>query len=247
VSVGARLWPVRSRPGLPLAWLAYHTWARPPRRGVYMPPGGTTGIGCLGFVEAGLELAAQVGAGALPAPRTLYITGGTTGSCCGIMLGLALASVPVHVRVVSALEPIYVGPWLVRRTLKAAFGTLVRAGLAGDLAALGPAGLLARAGVTWSLDHSQVGAGYAVPTPAGEAAVRLAAEAGVTLETTYTGKCLAALRRDLAEGQVQGPVLFWDTHGSTDLRPHIVRGWTERLPASLHRRLVRAGAPLGEI
>lgn len=247
VSIGARLWAVRTRPGLPLAWLAYHTWARPPRQGVYMPPGGTTGIGCLGFVEAGLELAQQVRDGLLPAPRALYVTGGTTGSCCGLALGLALAGLPVHVRVVSALEPLYLGSFLLKRTMAGAFATMARAGLRPELAALGPAGLLARAGVTWSIDHSQVGAGYAVPTPAGEAAVALAAGAGLTLETTYTGKCLAALRRDLAAGAAEGPVLFWDTHGATDLRPHILPGWEERLPAGLRRRLIRAGAFSGAL
>ncbi len=58
----------------------------------------------LGFVEAGLELAQQVKEGVLPAPPALYITGGTCGSCCGLALGLALAGLPVRIRVVSALE-----------------------------------------------------------------------------------------------------------------------------------------------
>jgi len=244
LSTGAKLWAVPTRPALPLAWLAYHTWARPAQRGVYMPPGGTTGLGCLGFVEAGLELAQQVKEGVLPAPQALYVTGGTCGSCCGLALGLALAGLPVRMRVVSALERLYLGTYLLRRTLGQIFAALVSAGLRSDLAALGPAGLLARAGVTWSIDHSQVGAGYAVPTAAGQEAVELAAGGGLALETTYTGKCLAALRRDLAAGAVAGPVLFWDTHGATDLRPHIVSGWEAGLPMALRRRLIRAGASL---
>ncbi|MBZ5709098.1 pyridoxal-phosphate dependent enzyme [Nannocystis pusilla] len=244
LSTGAKLWAVPTRPALPVAWLAYHTWARPAERGVYMPPGGTTGLSGLGFVEAGLELAQQVAEGALPAPQALYVTGGTCGSCCGLALGFALAGLPVRVRVVSALERLYLGTYLLRRTLDQIFAALVRAGLRQDLAALGPAGLLARAGVTWSIDHSQVGSGYAVPTAAGEEAVALAAGGGLSLETTYTGKCLAALRRDLAAGAVAGPVLFWDTHGATDLRPHIVEGWEARLPIALRRRLIRAGAAL---
>jgi D-cysteine desulfhydrase len=242
VSAGAELWAVKTRPRLPIAAAAYYSWARPRVRGVYMPPGGTTGIGCLGFVEAGLELAAQVAAGELPAPAALYVTGGTTGTSAGLCLGLALAGSPVDVRVVSALERLYVGPGLVRRTLKSAFAALVAAGLRRDLAALGPEALLARAGVTWSMDHAQVGAGYAVPTALGEAAVALAADSGLTLETTYTGKCLAALRADLAATGRRGPVVFWATHAANDLRPHITPGWQERLPARLGRRLAAAGA-----
>lgn len=242
VSLGGQLWSVRTRPALPLAALAYYTWARPRVRGVYMPPGGTTGIGCLGFVEAGLELAAQVAAGVLPAPTALYVTGGTTGTSAGISLGLALAGLPVRVRVVSALERLYLGPGLMRRTLRAAFAALVAGGLRRELAALGPEGLLARAGVTWSIDHTQVGAGYAVPTADGEAAVALAAGAGLSLETTYTGKCLAALRADLAASGPRGPVVFWATHAANDLRPHIAPDWQERLPPRLRRRLAAAGA-----
>lgn len=242
VSCGAQLWSVKTRLRLPLAALAYYTWARPAQTGVYMPPGGTTGIGCLGFVEAGLELAQQVAQGVLPAPAALYITGGTCGSSAGVALGLALAGLPVRLRVVSALEPLYVNDGTFRRALTATFRVLAGAGLRGDLAALGPAGLLARAGVTWSMDHAQVGPGYAVPTPAGEAAVALAAGAGLPLETTYTGKCLAALRSDLAAGAVQGPVVFWSTQAATDLRPLIEPGWQERLPDRLRRRLAARGA-----
>ena len=242
VSVGARLWPVQTRLRLPLAALAYYTWARPATRGVYMPPGGTTGLGCLGFVEAGLELADQVARGELPAPAALYITGGTCGSSAGVALGLALAGLPVRLRVISALEPLYVNDGTFRRTVRATFRALVDAGLRGELAALGPDGLLARAGVTWSMDHAEVGPGYAVPTPAGEQAVALAAAAGLPLETTYTGKCLAALRRDIAAGAVRGPVVFWSTQAATDLGPLIVPGWESRLPARLRRRLDAAGA-----
>lgn len=242
VSVGGQLWPVKTRLRLPLAALAYYTWARPAQRGVYMPPGGTTGLGCLGFVEAGLELAQQVADGVLPAPAALYITGGTCGSSAGVALGLALAGLPVRLSVVSALEPLYVNDGTFKRTLSAAFRALVDAGLRSDLAALGPVGLLARAGVTWSMDHAQVGPGYAVPTPAGEAVVALGAAAGLPLETTYTGKCLAALRSDLAAGKVRGPVVFWSTQAATDLRPLIAPGWQERLPARLRRRLAAAGA-----
>ena len=63
-------------------------------------------------------------------------------------------------------------------------------------------GLLQRSRVTWSIDHGQVGPGYAVPTAAGAAVVSLAQEHGLALETTYTGKCTAALRADVAAGRV---------------------------------------------
>ena len=76
-------------------------------------------------------------------------------------------------------------------------------------------------------------------------AVAAAEGHGLRLETTYTGKCLAALRRDLADPRRRpaGPVLFWTTHGDNDLREHVEPAWTQRLPATLRRR-VEASAPV---
>src|SRR6185295_10840742 len=44
-----------------------------------IPPGGTTPLGTLGFVNAGLELAADVRASRLPAPRRIYVALGLGG------------------------------------------------------------------------------------------------------------------------------------------------------------------------
>jgi D-cysteine desulfhydrase len=58
------------------------------------------------------------------------------------------------------------------------------------------------------LISDQLGPGYGAATPAAEEAVTRAAGAGLVLETTYTGKALAAL---LAHGG-EGPRLFWLTY-----------------------------------
>jgi len=236
-SLGAGLWHVRTRTRLPLAYLAYHGWARPPRRGPMMAPGGSSGRGGLGFVLAGVELADQIEGGLVPAPATIYVTGGSAGSSAGLALGLALAGVKVHLRIVSAVERWAFGPFFYRRMLRQIFAEMVAHGLLDSLATGGAAGLLARAGVTWSIDHTQVGPGYAVPTPAGRDAVALAGAHGLHLDTTYTGKCLAALLADLAAGRVRAPVLFWNTHAGVDLRRWIRPGWEDALPHRLRVRL----------
>ena len=236
VSAGARLWSVRSRVGLPWAWLGYRLWRRPERPGVWMPAGGSNGIGGLGFVEAGLELGRQIDAGKLPRPAAIYITGGSAASSAGLALGLGLAGISTHLRIVSALEPVYFAPWSWRRMVGLIWAELLRAGLHPELAARGWPDLLNRAQVTWSIDHSQVGPGYAVPTAAGERSVALAHEHGLALETTYTGKCSAALQAEVAAGR-EGPVLLWNTHAGTDLKPLAAPGWESRLPARLQRVL----------
>lgn len=233
LATGARLWSVPTRLHLPWAWLAYRLWSRPERPGVWMPAGGSTGVGGLGFVEAGLELGRQIDAGQLPRPAAVYLTGGSAASSAGLVLGLALAGVSTHLRVVSAVERWLLGGFLWQRMVGKIWQELVRAGLHPELAAGGWRGLLARHRVTWSIDHGQVGGGYAVPTSAGAAIVALASQHGLVLETTYTGKCAAAMRADIAAGRVKGPVLLWNTHAGIDLATLARPGWQAGLPPRL--------------
>ncbi len=238
VSTGARLWSVPTRIGLASGWLGYHVWSRPPEMGTWMPAGGSNGVGGLGFVEAGLELGRQIDAGTLPRPAAIYMTGGSAASSAGLALGLGLAGVATHLKIVSAVEPVLLGPWSWSRMVGQIWATLRAAGLHPELAAEGWQGLLRRAKVTWSIDHSQVGGGYAVPTDASEASVALAGGHGFTLETTYTGKCTAALQADLAGGQA-GPVLLWNTHAGADLARLATPGWEQGLSPRLRRALER--------
>jgi D-cysteine desulfhydrase len=233
VSSGARLWNVSSRARLPLAYLAYHVWRRPAQTGVSMPAGASTAYGCLGFVEAGLELGAQIDAGVVPAPRTIFITAGSAGASAGLALGLALAGRAVRLHLVSSVERWAFNGLMYRRMLGMAHRALVRHGLAREHAAGGAAGLLRRAGVAWVIDHSQVGGGYGVPTAAATRALEDAAAQGLRLETTYTAKCLAGMRSALNAQPVDGPVLFWNTHGDNDLRVHVHEGWEAKCPIAL--------------
>jgi len=65
--------------------------------------------------------------------------------------------------------------------------------------------------------EDQLGAGYGAATPAGREAVALAAERGLTLENTYTGKTLAGLRDAAHRGILDGPTLFWNTYNAIDV------------------------------
>jgi D-cysteine desulfhydrase len=233
VSTGTRLWNVPTRAGLPLAFLAYHLWRRPARKGVSMPAGASTAYGCLGFVEAGLELCAQIDAGLLPMPRTIFITAGSAGSSAGLALGLALGGRAVRLHLVSSVERWAFNGLMYRRMLGMAHGALVRHGLPAEHAAGGAAGLLRRAGVEWVIDRSQVGRGYGVPTDAATRAMEGASAHGLRLETTYTAKCMAGMRRALTEHPIEGPVLYWNTHAGNDLREHLREGWEAESPIAL--------------
>ena len=65
--------------------------------------GGSEPLGCLGFVNAGLELAEQVRQLSLPEPDCVYLPLGTVGTAAGLLTGMRLAGLDtrmVAVRVV---------------------------------------------------------------------------------------------------------------------------------------------------
>lgn len=230
LSCGARLWNVSSRAELPKAWLAYHLWDRPDRMGVSMSAGASTPLGCFGFVEAAFELAAQVEAGLLPKPDVLYVTAGSAGTAAGLALGLALVGLPLHMHLVSSVEPWAFNPLMMELKMRGALKALRQAGLECEGS---PRALLRAAGVTYHVDFDEVGAGYGEPTQAGLESVAIAHEHGLDLEPTYTAKCIAALRRTEAHDRGRPHnVLFWHTHAGNDLSSLIEPGWEARSPVS---------------
>jgi len=61
--------------------------------------------------------------------------------------------------------------------------------------------------------HDQIGRGYGHATPAALAACEAAAQHGITLEPTYTGKAMAGLLADAESGLLDGKrVLFVNTY-----------------------------------
>ena len=106
---GARVVHGRSVPGALLGTLGALAASRlRGERPMLVPSGGSSWRGNLGFVSAGLELAAQVEAGALPEPAQLFVAVGTGGTAAGLALGLRLGGLAtriVAVRVSDILPP----------------------------------------------------------------------------------------------------------------------------------------------
>lgn len=171
-----------------------------------VPPGGTTPLGTLGFVNAGLELAADVRAGKMPAPRRVYVALGLGGSAAGLGLGCALGGLATEVVGVRASTPTTVTD----ATLRAIHSETVAFVRARDVSFIAPS--FAQTNVR--IDGRFVGGGYGVPTKAGEEAITRALSAeGWQLDPVYTGKAFAALLHDLRDG-TPGPLLFWNTMSS---------------------------------
>jgi D-cysteine desulfhydrase len=213
---------IGQRPSLrPLAsWatLPAHVVLERRRPGSYvMLPGGATAEGALGYVSAGLELALQIAAGALPAPRHILVGVGSTCTSAGLLAGLAIAARLGLAPSVPEVLAVRVTPWPVTSAWRvvglAARTAALVAELAGDdHLAIPRRELAARLRVVGGF----LGRGYGYVTPAGVAAAEaFRAAGGPPLDTCYSAKVAAAL----LGLELDGPVLFWATKSSRPLPP----------------------------
>ena len=186
-----------------LRTLREHLWGR---HAWVVPMGCSSWRGTVGFVAAGLELAAQIDTGAIAKPDRIYVGTGTMGTAVGLGIGLAIAALDTEVHAVRVSDTVITNE---ARMHKLAVKTLsMMQGLGAPL----PDDLGKRLRIR--LRHEFFGGGYAHSTPEAEQAIAFAAtELGLTLETTYTGKALAALMADMtATGNESMKVLFWHTY-----------------------------------
>jgi len=195
-----------------------------------VPPGGTSVLGTLGYVDAALELAEQVAAGELPEPDWIFVPLGSGGTATGLALGLKLAGLRSRVAAVLVTDILAPAPARLARLGRACLRRLRRAhsgvphvrASAEDLAVLA----------------GYVGRCYGAATREAEDARRLMEECeGIRLETTYSAKCLAALlavgRRPPYGGK---HLLFWNTYSSVDPAAGVARMPDFReLPRPFHR------------
>ncbi len=181
------------------------------RRAWVVPLGGSSWLGAVGFVSAGLELAGQVAAGEIAMPDRIYIATGTMGSSAGLALGLALAEMPTEVHVVRVVDDIIADPHRFDRLLRKTAMMMRR------VDASIPEDIVDRTCICWR-DEFFAG-GYAVADDVTRNAVQYAEQQlSLVLETTYTGKAMAALLHDVTAPDYAGErCLFWNTYNSRPL------------------------------
>ncbi len=192
----------RTVAALPRLLVRHADWRRrrPP---YYLPVGGSSPLGILGYVEAGLELGEQVAAGALPEPAHVIVPVGSGGTLAGLALGLRLAG----------LRSRAVGVVVNDRMRLDAGRTARLAGRAEQLLRRRNARLPAHATVKSDdvlLVRDWLGAGYGHSTAEGTAAARLLHDAdALPLDPVYAAKAMAGLLGLLRRGELAGgPVLF---------------------------------------
>lgn len=180
-----------------------HSWV--------IPMGGSSWLGTIGFVAAGLELTEQIRSGEIPQPDRLYVGTGTMGTAVGIALGLAIGGIDTEVNAVRVSHTSITNSSLMRAL------TSKTVAMMAALDRSVPSDLATRTNLR--LRDEFFGTGYAHPTVAGEAAVRFGRDQlDLALETTYTGKTLAAVLADLqsSDARSRNP-LYWHTYNAAPL------------------------------
>ncbi len=226
---GVRLVWARSIPLIPLAFAREKLAARARGERLYwLGPGGSSPLGCLGYVNAGLEIARQVEEGSLPEPGYVVTAMGTHGTSAGLWLGLRLAGLRSRLVGVAVVETAYCNAALWARLVNRTAALLDRIDPGMGAPRARPSDLV--------YVSDELGRGYAHLTHADVEAVREARELdGLRLEGTYTGKALAAALK-LGKGlRGDESVLFVDTYNSADLSPHIAGMDYRLLPEPFHR------------
>ena len=200
-AAGARLRFVRRMEMVPLGIAAARArhWRQKP---YVVAPGGSDAVGTLGYVNAGLELAEQLGEMQVR-PAAVHVAAGTLGTAAGLAIGLALAGVMLPVRATRITGRIVANERALRSLIAGALARLRACDIdvpdTDDIAR------------SVQLRHQHIGSGYGRETEAGREATRVFASAGLLLDPTYTAKAAA----DLLSTPPDEPVLFLHTLSAT--------------------------------
>ena len=209
--------------------LLRHTDWRRRKLPYLLPPGGSTALSSVGYVNAALELAGQVAAGELPEPKTVVVALGSAGTAAGLALGLRLAGLSSRLVAVRVSDIVPLTAEKVARLANATAQLMRRQGADLPSAKVDPADI--------TVVSDWLGQGYGYPTPEGRRAQTLLREKhGLTLELTYTAKTVAALLALLENGGLEGPTLYWHTYNALPAPlPEPGPEDYRRLPRAFHR------------
>lgn len=168
-----------------------------------IPSGGTNGLGILGYVRAGFELAEQFENAGLR-PRYVVCASGSCGTLAGLTLGFAMASVSTQTVGVS-ISGMIADKVVRARDLMAESCSI----LGIDIPDARP--------VVW---YDYLGEGYGISTELSTEALEMAARSeGIILDPVYTAKALGGLIGEVRAGRVKArdEVVFMHTGGTPAL------------------------------
>jgi 1-aminocyclopropane-1-carboxylate deaminase/D-cysteine desulfhydrase-like pyridoxal-dependent ACC family enzyme len=193
-----------------------------------IPPGGSSPLGIVGYVNAAFELKQQVEQGLIPEPDLIFVPMGTAGTAIGLVLGIKACGLKTKVLSVRVTDEKYANEGkcalLFNRTRS----------LISSMAPSFPDIRLDTGDM--NILHNFFGKQYALFTDQGKAAVELARlTENIGIEGTYTGKTMAALIDSAQHGETRNKVvLFWNTYNAIDFSETIKNLDYRRLPRACH-------------
>jgi 1-aminocyclopropane-1-carboxylate deaminase/D-cysteine desulfhydrase-like pyridoxal-dependent ACC family enzyme len=191
--------------GLALSFFwQYVRWLiRTGRRPYFIYPGASTTLGVLGYVNAAFEIKAQLERMGIQEPEAVFVAAGSCGTFAGLLLGARLVGWESQIVGVRVTEADVSNRPKVARMVNRAARYLRRRDPSLPPVRMTPEEI--------SLLDGYLGPGYAHLTESALRAVARVAQAeGLMLETTYTGKAMAALL-DYAARHPGARLLFVDT------------------------------------
>ncbi len=172
----------------------------------FIPVGGHSWLGALGYVRAALEIDIQAREQGLK-DAWLVVAAGSGGTLAGLQAGLALCDSPLQVLGIDVGKL-----WKLFPASIALLATEICARLGSPHEF--------RASQVPLIEGTYVGERYGVPSPLGVAAMRTLAQAeGIFLDPVYTGKAFAGMLDRIKRGELghDEPVIFLHTGGTPAL------------------------------
>ena len=206
-----------------------------------MMPGGSlffgfgTPIGTIGFIEAAFELNYQVKKGNIPEPDVIFIPGASCGSAAGLIIGLNMLNLKTKVHVVAVGDKNFVNDKVMIKNIDKTLKFLIKQDNSFPNIEI--------AQDSYEIIYGYLGPEYGAVTEEAQIAVDLVMrlegnEKDFILETTYTGKTMAAMMDYLEKKENKSKiVLFWNTYNSNNLDIYLKEKefiWND-LPKKFHQ------------
>ncbi|MFX1280974.1 MAG: 1-aminocyclopropane-1-carboxylate deaminase/D-cysteine desulfhydrase [Promethearchaeota archaeon] len=206
----------------------------------FMFPGGSplfgfgTSLGTIGFINAALELKEQIDRKLIPKPDEIFIAGASTGSSAGLVAGCRLLGLNSRINIVSVYTELTSNSSAVIRNANKAIKLLHKQDK--------NVPRLKISEEDFNFIKGYLGSGYGIKTLKSQNAVDKVFELegknkGFSLDTTYTGKVMAALFDFLTLPENKDKiVLFWNTYNSNSLDSYLkeTKFNYKKLPKKLH-------------
>lgn len=197
----------------------------------FIPTGGSTKLGALGYVNAALELKKQIKAGIIPEPHSIYLPVGSCGTTAGLLLGFKIADIKSRIIAVTVqpenksynflnhIEQLFAET---NQFLNSYDNTIKIFEFPYNQ-------------LTINKDFCGEEYGLLIPT-VDDASKLMKKQENINLENTYSAKAIAALIKDIDNNSIKSNeiILFWNTYCGLDFSSLLSTANYKQLPTELH-------------